>query len=293
MGLFLLLSVQAAPAPPPPPVKVDAIDFDLARFKPADPAGNCGPSQGSEIVVCGRRKAYAYPLAEMAKIYEPKPLRAEKDRRRRDCRRAFGAGGDRSGRQEHPDHDRDQAAVLRAWPGSAPPVHGMKRGTALQYSGFSLSADAVLRPGPGTKARAAMGAEFDMRRLRPAPAKRAASQEIRPGLSDLRSCRPEVARRRTNPGQRPAQASALQPGSRRSSGQRLRSRLARGRQGQAFEPAAQLQTDLQKAEAQEGLTIANAILRGAIVRRRDRPPNSDPEIPPPMVNRKMASRPIL
>jgi hypothetical protein len=34
-------------------------------------------------------------------------------------------------------------------------------------------------------------------------------------------------------------------------------------------------------------------LRGAIVRRRDRPPNSDPEIPPPMVNRKMASRPIL
>ena len=80
MKLFLLLSVQAAAAPAPPPsAKVDAIDFDLARVKPADPAACGGRSQGPEIVVCGHRKGYAYPLAEMAKIFEAKPLRAEKD----------------------------------------------------------------------------------------------------------------------------------------------------------------------------------------------------------------------
>ncbi|HEX5183107.1 MAG TPA: hypothetical protein VFW19_08145 [Allosphingosinicella sp.] len=80
MNLFLLMSVQAAAAPapvPPPTVKIDPIHFDLANVKPADPAGDCGPSQGPEIVVCGRRNPYVYPLDKMARIYEPKPLRAE------------------------------------------------------------------------------------------------------------------------------------------------------------------------------------------------------------------------
>src|SRR6185503_10825306 len=80
MKLFLLLSIQAAAAPAPAPsTRIDAIDFDLARIKPSDPAADCGRPGGSEIVVCGRRKGYAYPLAEMAKIYEPKPLRAQTD----------------------------------------------------------------------------------------------------------------------------------------------------------------------------------------------------------------------
>jgi hypothetical protein len=80
MKLFLLLSLQAAAAPAPAPPassKVDAIRFDLARVRPADPLADCDRSDGSEIVVCGRRKAYAYPLDKMAKIYERGPLRAE------------------------------------------------------------------------------------------------------------------------------------------------------------------------------------------------------------------------
>lgn len=82
MKLFLLLGFQAAAAPAPAPApsaRIDPIDFDLARVQPADPAADCGRPGGSEIVVCGRRKPYAYPLDKMAKIYEPKPLRAEKD----------------------------------------------------------------------------------------------------------------------------------------------------------------------------------------------------------------------
>ena len=81
MKLFLLLSVQAAAAPAPPPsTRVDAIDFDLARVKAPDPPAACDDrSQGSEIVVCGRRKTYVYPLDRMAKIFDPKPLRAERD----------------------------------------------------------------------------------------------------------------------------------------------------------------------------------------------------------------------
>ncbi len=80
MNLLLLLSVQAAAAPAPaPPTKIDPIHFDLARVKPADPVPGCDPAQGSEIVVCGRRRAYAYPLDKMAKIFEAKPLRAVRD----------------------------------------------------------------------------------------------------------------------------------------------------------------------------------------------------------------------
>ena len=80
MKLFLLLSVQAAAAPAPAPAaptRVDPIDFDLARLKPAGPAADCDRSQGSDIVVCGRRRGYVYPLEAMARIYEAKPLRAQ------------------------------------------------------------------------------------------------------------------------------------------------------------------------------------------------------------------------
>jgi hypothetical protein len=80
MKLFLLLSVQAAAAlapAPPPPAKIDAIHFDLATAKPADPAPGCGASTASEIVVCARRRGWVYPLDKMAKIYEAKPLRAQ------------------------------------------------------------------------------------------------------------------------------------------------------------------------------------------------------------------------
>lgn len=83
MKLFLLLSMQAAAAPAPAPApsaKVDAIHFDLARVKPApDPVPGCGASTAAEIVVCGRRKPWVYPLDKMAKIYEPKHLTAAKD----------------------------------------------------------------------------------------------------------------------------------------------------------------------------------------------------------------------
>ena len=68
---------QHAPAPAAS-AKVEAIDFDLARVKPSDPADACdGRSQGSDIVICGRRKPPALPLDAMANIYEPKPLRAQ------------------------------------------------------------------------------------------------------------------------------------------------------------------------------------------------------------------------
>jgi hypothetical protein len=87
MKLFLLLSLQAAAPPAPAPAPADptsrAVDFDLAKVKRADGPGGlealfaCDRAQGSEIVVCGRRKGYAYPLDAMAKIYEAKPLRAE------------------------------------------------------------------------------------------------------------------------------------------------------------------------------------------------------------------------
>ena len=84
MSLALLMSFQAAAAPAPPaaPQDVRAIDFDLARIRSADMPGieslfACDRSQGADIVVCGRRGGNAYPLAQMSRIYETGPLRAE------------------------------------------------------------------------------------------------------------------------------------------------------------------------------------------------------------------------
>jgi len=79
MSLVLAMLIQtAAPAPPGPPIA--AIDFDLARYRPAGdwtlgPA--CDRVDPSAITVCGRRSRAAYPLEQMALIFEPRPLRAE------------------------------------------------------------------------------------------------------------------------------------------------------------------------------------------------------------------------
>jgi hypothetical protein len=86
MNLAFLLSLQAAAAPapvPPSPPRIGATDFDLARVKPSASPGDvhslfgCDRSSGTEIVVCARRAGPAYPLEEMARIFEPGPLRAE------------------------------------------------------------------------------------------------------------------------------------------------------------------------------------------------------------------------
>ncbi len=78
MFLALLFSLQttAATAPPAAAEPLD-IDFDLATYKPSYPSG-CALGTSSDIVVCGaRRPAGAYPLEEMARIFEPRPLVAQ------------------------------------------------------------------------------------------------------------------------------------------------------------------------------------------------------------------------
>jgi hypothetical protein len=78
MAMAYWLALQAASAPAP-------IDFDLAslsrpRYALSDQiaARQCDRGNGSAIVVCGRREAGAYPLAEWARIFPPEgPLRAE------------------------------------------------------------------------------------------------------------------------------------------------------------------------------------------------------------------------
>jgi hypothetical protein len=84
MNLAFLLSLQAAASPaPPPPSRIAPADFDLARYKPSTPPGDvhslfvCDDSSNSEIVVCARRAGWAYPLEEMARIFEARPLKAE------------------------------------------------------------------------------------------------------------------------------------------------------------------------------------------------------------------------
>jgi hypothetical protein len=72
MPLTFLLALQAAAAPAP--AFVD-LDFDLARYDRAEFGldGNaCHRGDPSAIVVCGRRHGGgAYPLAQMARIFEP------------------------------------------------------------------------------------------------------------------------------------------------------------------------------------------------------------------------------
>ena len=75
MPIALMLALQAAAAPPPPPPPpLLVLDFDLARLPaPAlDVTGQaCRREPDDTITVCGRRARGAYPLAEMARIFEP------------------------------------------------------------------------------------------------------------------------------------------------------------------------------------------------------------------------------
>ena len=77
MALTLLLALQAAAAPAPALLE---IDFDLARYSQVElglGSGACRRDDPSEIVVCARRGGGAYPLEEMARIFEPGRLVAE------------------------------------------------------------------------------------------------------------------------------------------------------------------------------------------------------------------------
>jgi hypothetical protein len=82
MSLALLMGFQAAAAAAPAPAAdVAPVDFDLRHYRASDSSsdllGACPRGEGATIVVCGRRRAEPYPLEEMARIYEPRPLRAE------------------------------------------------------------------------------------------------------------------------------------------------------------------------------------------------------------------------
>ena len=75
MSLALLLALQAAPQASAGPLP--AIDFDLAKVKPADPCRTGGG--GSEIVVCGRRPSGGdYDLEKWERLFRTAPLVAEK-----------------------------------------------------------------------------------------------------------------------------------------------------------------------------------------------------------------------
>lgn len=85
MSLALLLALQAAAAPAGvepadwAPGPVAALDFDLARYRPAGPAERgCRADDPAPIMVCARRPSGgAYPMAQWARIFEVRPLRAE------------------------------------------------------------------------------------------------------------------------------------------------------------------------------------------------------------------------
>lgn len=75
MSFVLAIALQTAVASPAPPP-----DFDLARLAPIDfdltrlrGSGGCQRDE-STITVCGRREPGAYPMAEMARIFEPAAL---------------------------------------------------------------------------------------------------------------------------------------------------------------------------------------------------------------------------
>jgi hypothetical protein len=85
MSLALMMLVQAAaPAPPAPPAlpALATIDFDLARYRPADLdrwtlGPSCTRTDPTAIIVCGRRSHATYPLEEMARLFEPGRIVAE------------------------------------------------------------------------------------------------------------------------------------------------------------------------------------------------------------------------
>lgn len=70
MSLTFMLALQAAAAPAP---ALPEIDFDLARYSRIEfgPGRDACRRDASEIVVCARRGAGAYPLEEMARIFGP------------------------------------------------------------------------------------------------------------------------------------------------------------------------------------------------------------------------------
>lgn len=79
MALAYLLALQAVISEPAPPSAMVPSDFDLAALQRANldhaimgrPRA-CTPRDASEIVVCGtRRSGGSYPLAEMARVFEP------------------------------------------------------------------------------------------------------------------------------------------------------------------------------------------------------------------------------
>jgi hypothetical protein len=79
MSLALMMLVQAAATAPP---ALAAIDFDLARYQPAELdrwalGPSCSRTDPSAITVCGRRSRGTYPLEEMAERYEPRRILAE------------------------------------------------------------------------------------------------------------------------------------------------------------------------------------------------------------------------
>jgi hypothetical protein len=73
MPLILMLALQAAAAPAPAaPPSLAAIDFDLASYSRSALGGDaCRRDDASAIVVCARHGAGDYPLAQMARIFEP------------------------------------------------------------------------------------------------------------------------------------------------------------------------------------------------------------------------------
>jgi hypothetical protein len=81
MTMVWLLALQTAGATAGAGAGPMPTDFDLAKYRPAEPEpGSCGPSGTDEIVVCGRRRGGGdYPYDEMAAKfrYLEKPLVAE------------------------------------------------------------------------------------------------------------------------------------------------------------------------------------------------------------------------
>jgi hypothetical protein len=78
MPMILMLALQAAAAPAP---ALPRIDFDLARYSQVELGlgrDACRRADPSAIVVCGRRGGGAYPLGEMARVFEPHRLVAER-----------------------------------------------------------------------------------------------------------------------------------------------------------------------------------------------------------------------
>jgi hypothetical protein len=78
---FLMLMLQSAAAVPPSPA-LPRIDFDLAAYRGSDLAGSvtrphCDRAgDATTIVVCARRAAGAYPMADMARLFAERPVTA-------------------------------------------------------------------------------------------------------------------------------------------------------------------------------------------------------------------------